>query len=349
MAWNDNARRVVVEMHDSGAMGWAIVSRVTGEFRCDDKTVQKCLAGLEVLAFQYTGTAPELFTAASNRFRIMRGTDRYLNELERFADSARAVKDSPEGRHHREELRAFLLDLDGIGPLPLREAQLMKLATTEHLEWPAAKGQFIWTSDSHWELCLAAENHREWDYLQQHLVDDPFLTHIDDWKHSMTADLAARLELIYAIASIVTGPENEGGTGMPLLSLAHNDEDTAGIHPYFVFALYDQILSRLLDLPVSQKRREDFHEDVPGTTFLGSWPMASSPGSDHWHAAVMVFLKSQIDLLKLPTADNAKLAFEDVRTCTRVLAEDLERFRLQSGLFATSRCDGCKEAGPHWD
>jgi hypothetical protein len=165
----------------------------------------------------------------------------------------------------------------------------------------------------------------------------------------MTADLAARLELIYAIASIVTGPENEGGTGMPLLSLAHNDEDTAGIHPYFVFALYDQILSRLLDLPVSQKRREDFHEDVPGTTFLGSWPMASSPGSDHWHAAVMVFLKSQIDLLKLPTADNAKLAFEDVRTCTRVLAEDLERFRLQSGLFATSRCDGCKEAGPHWD
>ena len=98
MAWGPEARLRTIGLYRLGRSEHEIVATVRQETKCDDKTVRRCIAGLDLLREGATGREGELrkiedgtlgeeAASIAHRFRTHSGTERYLRELRRVYEA----------------------------------------------------------------------------------------------------------------------------------------------------------------------------------------------------------------------------------------------------------------------
>ena len=238
------------------------------------------------------------------------------------------MRDSPASHEHRKNLLAALLNLKGVGPLPLRDTDLMMLMASDQSRWPIAKGELLKeSSDGTWAVKLDVEGTHRWLYVEQHLLGNPFLAHVDHLKKAIAEDLVARLSLMSGIADRVEMPAPEG-IGLEVIDFDAKVEEQEGVHPYFMFTLYDQLLSRALDLSHSAKRRDEFRSETRGTDHLGGWPVVSSPDPTRRATSVDYLVAAQEQLMGLPEVELAASAYRGAEQAVEQIEWSLDEIEL---------------------
>ena len=341
MGWDRHAQRRVITMVDLGLEEGAIVREVMNEFACDAKSARKGVVALRVLALRRRKASDRELANAEERFEGMGGTEHYLDELDVAYTALHAALDSPTGRKHRADLLAALLDLKGVGPLPPRDTDLMVLMARDRSPWPIAKGQLIHGgSDGSWAVKLNIEGTHQWLHARQHLRGNPLWGHVDHLKKAIADDLESRLSLISGITDRVKMPAPEG-IGMQVIEFDAGVEEQEGVHRYFIFTLYDQLLSRALDLHHLAKRRAEFRSETPGTEHLGGWPVVSSPDPVRRAKSIDYLVAAQEELMGLPEVELAAIAYREAEQAAELIEWDLDGMEADAGLFTGNYCDGC--------
>ena len=118
-------------------------------------------------------------------------------------------------------------------------------------------------------------------------------------------------------------------------------EEQEGVHPYFIFTLYDQLLSRALDLSHLAKRREEFWSETSGTVHLGSWPVVSSPDPGRRATSADYLVAAQKQLAGLPMVELAASAYKEAEQAAKFIEWGLDGMEADAGLFTGNYCDGC--------
>ena len=342
MVWDRYAQRRVIALIDRGLEEKDIVAEVTRDFGCNDKSVRKCVGALQVRDLRRSN-APgrELESAEDRFFGGLGGTAHYLRELDSAVTALHEARDSPAGREHRKNLLAALLNLKGVGPLPLRDTDLMMLMASDRSHWPIAKGELLKEgSGRSWGVKLDVESTHRWLYVEQHLRGNPFLAHVDHLKKAIADDLAARLSLMSGIADRVGMPAPDG-IELEVIDFDASVEEQEGVHPYFIFTLYDQLLSRALDLSLLAKRRDEFRSETRGTDHLGGWPVVSSPDPVRRATSIDYLVAAQERLAGLPVVELAADAYREAEQAAKLIEWDLDGMEADAGLFAGNYCDGC--------
>lgn len=342
MVWDRSAQRRVIALVDRGLEEKDIVAEVTRDFGCDDKSVRKCVGALQVRVLRRTN-APgrELESAEERFFGRLGGTAHYLRELDSAVTALHEARDAPVGREHRKLLLAALLNLKGVGPLPLRDTDLMMLVAAERSHWPIARGQLLKeSSDGSWGVKFGVEGTHRWLYVEQHLRGNPFLSHLDHLKKAIAGDLAARLSLMSGIADRVGMPAPEG-VELEVIDFDASVEEQRGVHPYFIFTLYDQLLSRALDLSHLAKRREEFRSETRGTDYLGGRPVVSSPDPARRATSIDYLVAAQEQPMELPEVELAANAHRAAEQAAKLIEWDLDGMEADADLFTGNYCDGC--------
>ena len=131
------------------------------------------------------------------------------------------------------------------------------------------------------------------------------------------------------------------GIGLEVIDFDASVEEQEGVHPYFIFTLYDQLLSRALDLHHLAKHRAEFRSETPGTVHLGSWPVVSSPDPARRAASVDYLVAAQEQLAGLPVVELAASAYTEAEQAAKFIEWDLDGMEADAGLFTGNYCDGC--------
>ena len=285
MSWGPEAQGKVFDSYRQGLTEKEIVKVLRRGWRVDDKTVRRCLTGLDII--EQTTESAEGF---KERFERLGGTEHYLMDLRRAYASykEREIVDTTgfSPVDHRKDLIPPLIDLLGIGPLEVHDLDLATFySRPAEPSWPIAKGR-VWRGPNE-ELAvrLYAESKLEWTYLQQHLADDRIWPRIEEWKVAMTADISSRMALLSAVVrEIETAPECGGlgwsvilETGSTFIRRAEEQGPTVSL--YYAFRLYDQALSRYLSLPLGGFERNHLLRVNECQIELGGHPMAYAPES----------------------------------------------------------------------
>ena len=341
MVWDRYAQRRVIALVDRGLEEKDIVAEVTQDFGCHPKSVRKCVGALHVRALRRSNAPKGELESAEERFLRLEGTEGYLRELDRAVSALHEARDSPAGREHRKSLLAALLNLKGVGPLPLRDTDLMMLVASDRSHWPIARGQLLKEgSDGSWGVKFDGEGTHRWLYVEQHLRGNPFLAHVDHLKKAIADDLVARLSLMSGIADRVGMPAPEG-VELEVIDFDASVEKQQGVHPYFIFTLYDQLLSRALDLSHLAKRREEFRSETRGTDYLGGRPVVSSPDPVRRATSIDYLVAAQERLVGLPMVELAANAYREAEQSAKFIEWDLDGMEADAGLFTGNYCDGC--------
>ena len=98
MAWGPEAQLRTIELHRLGRSEHEIVATVRRESNCDDKTVRRCIAGLDLLREGATGregvlreieegALGEEAASIAHRFQTHSGTEHYLRDLRRVYEA----------------------------------------------------------------------------------------------------------------------------------------------------------------------------------------------------------------------------------------------------------------------
>ncbi|MDP6452740.1 MAG: hypothetical protein QF898_05475 [SAR202 cluster bacterium] len=83
MSWDINAKHRVFQLYSEGRSETVIVKDVCEQFAPHNKTVRRCVAGLDLITLDSSGASDIQIKARQDRFKILGGTDRYLSDLER--------------------------------------------------------------------------------------------------------------------------------------------------------------------------------------------------------------------------------------------------------------------------
>ena len=342
MAWDRYAQRRVIVLVALGLEEKDIVAKVTQDFACNDKAVRKCVVALRVLALRRRKASDAEWANARERFfGRLGGTEHYLDELDSAVTALHEAQDSAAGREHRKNLLAALLNLKDVGALPLRDTDLMMLTAAEQSHWPIAKGRLFKEGyGGSWGVKFDVEGTHLWLNAKQHLRGNLFWAHVDHLKQAIVSDLLARLSLMSGITDRVRMPAPEG-IGLEVVDFDASAEEQEGLHPYFIFTLYDQLLSRALGLRHQPKRREEFRSEIPGTDHLGGWPVVSSPDPVRRATSIDYLVAAQERLVGLPAAELAADAYREAERAAKLIQWDLYGMESDAGLFTGNYCDGC--------
>ena len=159
-------------------------------------------------------------------------------------------------------------------------------------------------------------------------------------KEAIADDLVARLSLMSGIADRIRMPAPEG-IEREVIDFDASVEEQEGVHPYFIFTLYDQLLSRALDLSLLAKRRDEFRSETRGTDHLGGWPVVSSPDPVRRATSIDYLVAAQERLAGLPVVELAADAYREVKQAAKLIEWDLDGMEADAGLFTGNYCDGC--------
>ena len=110
-----------------------------------------------------------------------------------------------------------------------------------------------------------------------------------------------------------------------------------------MFTIYDQVLSRSLELRHGPKTLEEF---VPGpvanTTYLGGIPVVRSADGAQREEAVQLLLRGQAAWVLLPETLAAAQAYRNAKAETDSVIQDIDRLRLTPGFPWGSKCEPCE-------
>ena len=166
----------------------------------------------------------------------------------------------------------------------------------------------------------------------------------------MAKDFLSRMGLLDAVfRQIETSPKG-GGLGWPViketgsafLRLAE-EQGTPAVSIYYAFRLYDQAISRYLDLRHGGYRRVDFLTENDHLIDLGGHPVAWCSDKAQPEKAIDYFLRAQEQLESLPEVKTAGEVYRNAEQATEMVNDYVDRLRLAVTLPPGSLCDGCQE------
>lgn len=348
MSWGPEAQQKVFDYYRQGSPEKMMVKLLKEEFGVDDKTVRRCLAGLDLI-----GQLTENEDGLKDRFERLGGTDHYLLDLRRAyaAYQFRHVEDQSSGSNndHREILIPPLIDLLGICPLELHDLDLATFySRPTEPSWPISKGRVWRESNGGLVVHLYAEAKLEWDYLRQHLAGDQIWPAIEQWKVAMIMDISSRMALLDAVIRQIEHTPESGGLGWPVILetgsrfVRNAETQSPAVSLYYAFRLYDQALSRFLGLPHGRYEKNHLIMVNEYQTELGDHPVAVAPKPGQCQNASNYFLKAQQEFKSLPQVKTAGEAYRNAEATTRDVKGHVNRLRLAAGFPAGIVCDGCR-------
>lgn len=250
--------------------------------------------------------------------------------------------DSPRIERHRKQLLEVVIpELKGIDVLPARDFSLATwYLRTGETTWPIARGRIEREPGGRLTVRLYVEGKLEWEYLRQHLKDDPVWRALDAWKRAVTRDVSMRLSLL---GQIVDRIKDE--IGLPVLeNLGAAREESSAVDLYYAFTIYDQVFCRVLGVALTPKRKDEFMLEMPNTIYLGGRPVVRSPDPALRIKAINFLLQAQTAFVELPRALEVKRAYKRVQDRTGEIKKHADRIRLSVAFPDGSKCEGCKFA-----
>jgi len=193
---------------------------------------------------------------------------------------------------------------------------------------------------------LDAESKREWRYVRQHLASSHLWQAEEECKEALAADIAARLTLMDRIAFIVRDDPIRGGLGLsvePDLGLIRVTKSEVTI--YYVFTIFDQVLSRAVGVRHGPKRREEFNyqdSGYPEVVSLGGIPVVRSTGAGARERAVSFLIDAQESSTSLPETAVAAQAYLAATGATGLVNDEVQDVLLMLGFPPGSSCDLCR-------
>lgn len=276
--------------------------------------------------------------------------DAYLSLLQ--PKSTPSIGYSGLMQKHRYDLMSTLMDLREIGPFPFHDYDLATFYSRPHEPcWPFAKGQVSREENGDLVVQLDAEVRLSWSYLHEHLAEDSIWRLLVDWKAKTAGDIKARFTLLEAVILRIQENHAHKGLGWPVVIetgsayLAKARELGKSVSLYYAFRLFDQVLSRSLDLRHGGYLARNF-SDGSGTdevTELGNDPVIYAADKSERSKAIEFFLNAQSELISLPAAQASVDAYSLAERATNDVKSALERLGLAVGFPPGSSCDGCRE------
>ena len=248
---------------------------------------------------------------------------------------------------HWELVGTQLNELKGIEPFSLHDRDIATWwARPNEPSWPIPKGRAWRQQDGSLEVRLDVELRREWNYLRQHLEDRGVWDAIENCKKAVADDMAARMRLMDQIAAVITGPQKQGGLGLSIepdlgFILVTRSEVTV----YYLFTIFDQVLSRALGLQHAPKRSEEFEYRDPGypeVVSLGGIPVVRSTDAEIRQRAVSFLIEAQGNLTSLPEAAAAAKAYRTAEAAAKEANDEIQDVLLMPGFPPGTTCDLCK-------
>ena len=350
MGWGPEAREAVYNFYLEGLPERQIVGVLRKEWSVDDKTVRRCLTGLDLID-QKTESADW----NKDRFERLGGTELYLVNLRRaYAAYKRRQLGYNSGGNtdeHKKILITPLTDLLGIGPLDIHDLDLATFySRPSEPSWPIAMARVWRELNGGLSVRLDAENKLVWTYLQQHLVDDQVWPAIEDWKIDIATDFLARMAFLGTVVRRIEDVPDSRGLGWPVILQTGStflqlseEQGRAAVSLYYAFRLYDQALSRHLELNHGGFRKKDFMRVGKYQVDVGGNPVAWCLTPEHREEPIDYFLEAQKDLMSLPEIRAAGEAYRSAEETTTVVKGHVERLRLAVDFPPGSVCDACRE------
>ncbi len=244
---------------------------------------------------------------------------------------------------HRAQLIEAVLSVRGIEPMALHHYDLaVWWSNPQERFWPIPKGHAYQNEDEGVSVTLEAEKRLEWNYLRQHLLDDPMWKAVEAMKNSIGDDLAARMALLEEVVRRVELPVVDGGTGLPLLSeIRYDGTPHPAVSLHYAFDVFDQVLSQALNLRQAPHPRESFDEEVKGVTQLAGQRMVSSADPEHHSAAIDVAIRASREWKAMPEAEVAAKCYRSAEERTALVNSHVDRINLMVRLPSGTTCEGC--------
>jgi hypothetical protein len=237
--------------------------------------------------------------------------------------------------------------LRGIEPLGIHDRDLVTWwSRPEVPDWPVPKGRAWRQQGGGLTVKLDAEARREWQYLRQHLAESRIWSAIENCKTGLAHDLEARLQLLDRIAAIVQQPLEGQGLGLPIQAdLGFTAVTRPEVTIYYLFTIYDQVLSRALGLQHAAKRREEFgyrDPDRPEIVYLGGIPVVRATRTQVRSRAVSFLLEAQEKLRSLSETSAAAQAYRAAAAAAAMANNEIQDVLLMPGFLPGSACDLCR-------
>ena len=261
------------------------------------------------------------------------------------SDAKREPATQPDLEAHRKRLMTPLEFLDGLEPFALHDRDLVTWwSRPDTADWPIPKGRAWRQPEGKFVVTLYAESRTAWPYLRQHFDGYNLWDEIDDCKQSLARDLSARFGLIDAIAERIHRPPEEGGLALSISAdLGFVEVTSPEVTIYYVFNVFDQVLSQCLESRHGKKMLEEFvHGPVADTTYLGGTPVVRSADDAQRDEAIRLLLRVQRAWVSLPEAMEAADAYRNAKAKTEDVIQDIERLRLTPGFPPGVRCGICE-------
>ncbi len=243
-------------------------------------------------------------------------------------------------RHRHDLLIPVISQLIDISVFPARDLDLAIFwSRPSEPSWPVGSGKLERQTGGRLGIRLFTEDKLEWAYLRQHLKHDPIWDAIDGWKQAMVMDFTARFGLLDKIVA-----EIQSRIGLSVIDeLGNSDNDKDGLGLYYAYTLYDQVFSRVVGIPLVQKRKEDFTFEPLNITRLGGYVVVRSHDLSLHTLAINYLLDAQVSLVELMETLAARAAYEEVLSRTDLVKKHSDRIRLAVAFPEGSKCDGCSQ------
>lgn len=261
------------------------------------------------------------------------------------SDAKREPAPQPNLEEHRKRLMTDLDFLDGLEPFALHDRDLATWwSRPDTVDWPIPKGRAWRQPEGRLAVTLHAESKTAWPYLRQHFAGYNIWDEIEDCKHSLARDLSARFGLMDAIAERIYSPREEGGLALRISAeLGFEEVTSPEVTIYYLFTVFDQVLSHCLESRHAEKMLEEFeHGPVANTTYLGGIPVIRSADDAQRDEAIRLLLRAQRAWVTLPAAIEAADAYRNAQAQTEDVIQDIERLRLTPGFPPGSKCGLCE-------
>ncbi len=210
----------------------------------------------------------------------------------------------------------------------------------QELSWPVTAGRLWRDENDNLSVKLDAEEKVEWEYLRQHLDGNSIWDEINDWKRATAQDLSARRDLFNTLSR-----KSHEATGLPV----HDKlEDDGGgkpcLHPYYVAAIYDQVISAVLGNRIRQKKPGDFwgrsEGQSEGKVSLGGFLVISGCNAEEIDRATNFFLEAQMRFIELREAKDVARLYSEADEKSSKLKRAVKRILLTPGPIGN--CELCR-------
>jgi hypothetical protein len=241
--WDRESQWLVFQLFDEGQSEREIVRTVVDGYRCNDKTVRRCLAGRSLVKDRLEGRPKD---QGRERFENLSGTENYLRQLEQ---AYRAYKEAREEDPHQALLSGHWPGLRQVAHALTNqlEAPLPQLLGFPWQTSPESNGDLmVELRGEDLKLELEVERRQLFHALQEHLPQDQAWIYLQQWKSAVGYLTQGLHSLSLWLKEKAEVPDEKWVTVERLR------QGSLGFTDFFVKSVVLEVAERLCGLPRAQ-------------------------------------------------------------------------------------------------